>query len=172
MAELRPPFVADPATLRAGTPFVGQNTVAAEPNIQNDGWFPPVSPGKFRSIRQFDNTHASEAVIDALTLAMHSVNDDAREWKIANQEAGYTSLSEFDDAEAKAFYYQTAVFSTAVAILNHRNWAVADSAGKNSTAANTAWRESLIESADEYQRERWEALQLLRGEPRTISGAL
>jgi hypothetical protein len=173
---LNPPFVANPDNLRAGTPFVGQHTVAENaPTLQNDGWFPDVSLRDFRLRRQIDDSHADERLIDVLQQAMAQVNDELENWQCSHALL-YSDLHKVPSAQlggcsTKVLAYHRAVYSTAQAILNHRYWAVADSVGKLKANISSN-RDSLIESADEYQRERWEALQQLRGEPRTLTGAL
>ncbi len=168
MTELTPPFVANPDRLRNGTPFVGQHTVnETEPTLGNDGWFPDIEVRDFRLRRQIADNHATERLVDVLQLAMAQINSElqCQHW------LGYDSLAampspELGGCSTKVLHYRTAVYSTAQAILNHRYWAVADTTGKAQSL------ESLTESADEYQRERWNALQDLRGESRTLSGAL
>lgn len=169
--RLIPPFAVDPNTLRAGTPFVGQHSVAEhEPMIPNDGWFPDVSPRDFRLRRQLDDSHALERIVDVLQLAMARVNTELENWQCSHALL-YASLHDVPSPQlggcsTKVIHYYTAVYSTAQALLNYRFWAVADTTGKAFD------RESLAESADELQRERFEALQNLRGEPRTLTGAL
>lgn len=176
-ATLTPPFVASPENLRAGTAFVGQHTVSAEQNaiLANDGWFPNISLRDFRLRRQIDDSHADERLIDVLQAAMAQVNAELENWQCSHALLYADLLSvpsaQLGECSTKVLAYHRAVYSTAQALLNHRYWAVSDSVGK--LQANIASnRDSLIESADEYQRERWEALQQLRGEPRTLTGAL
>jgi hypothetical protein len=171
MTDLTPPFASDPAKRRNGTPFVGQSTVnETEPAIANDGWFPDIDMRDFRLRRQISDSHAAERLADVLQLAMAQVNTELQNWQCQHGQR-YDSLAampspELGGCSTKVLHYRTAVYSTAQAILNHRYWAVADTTGKAQSL------ESLTESADEYQRERWNALQDLRGESRTLSGAL
>lgn len=172
VAVLTPPFVANPDTLRVGTPFVGQHTVSeSDPVLENDGWFPAVAVRDFRLRRQIDDTHASERLIDVLQAAMMQINAELTDYACKQVLLGYDTLlavpsPQLGGCSTKVLAYHRAVYSTAQAMLNHRYWAVADTTG------NAPSRESLEASADDYQRERWEALQLLRGEPRTLTGAL
>lgn len=172
MAELTPPFVANPDAVRNGTPFVGQATVNGENVLlANDGWFPDVSLRDFRLRRQLDDSaHADERLLDVLQQAMAQINEELAEWQCAHA-LRYASLADVPSPQlggcsTKVLAYHRAVYSTAQAILNRRYWASADSTAKAQDM------DALAESADEHQRERWEALQLLRGEPRTLTGAL
>lgn len=169
---LSPPFRREPDTIRNGTPFVGQSTVDDEQVVlTNDGFFPDVSLTEFRARRMIDDTHATERLVDALQAAMMQVNAELSSFAEKYMAVGFKSLAQIPapklgSSNTKILAYLRAVFSTAQAMLNQRYWAVSDTVGKKLDAA------ALAESADEYQRERWEALQLLRGEPRTLSGAL
>ena len=171
MTELKPPFVANPDTLRNGTPFVGQHNVNEnELVLANDGWFPNISLRDFRLRRQIDDSHADERLIDVLQAAMAQVNAELENWQCSHALL-YADLQSVPSVQlggcsTKVLAYHRAVYSTAQALLNHRYWAVADSTGKAQSL------ESRTDSADEYQRERWEALQQLRGEPRTLTGVL
>lgn len=138
--------------------------------LENDGWFPDIAIRDFRLRRQIDDTHADERLIDVLQAALAQVNTELTDYQCQHVN-NYPSLAAVPSAQlggcsTKVLAYTRAVYSTAQAILNHRFWTVSDTTGK---APN---RDSLTDSADEYQRERWEALQLLRGEPRTLTGAL
>ncbi len=177
MTDLTPPFAVDPARLRAGTPFVGQNTVDTTPLIvTNDGWYPDVDLSLLRRIHQIDDSVANERLQHAVTKAVISVNAELTEWQCDKVKSGYDSLADVPTPElgtlkSTEFLYLNAVYATTLAILNYRYWAVADTVGKT-LGAQQASTAALSESADEYQRERWESLQLLRGEPRTLTGAL
>ena len=174
---LTPPFKADPTLVRAGSAFAGQATVSeTDFTLANDGWFPDISLKDFRTRRQIDDNHASERLIDVLQWAMGQVNKELKEWHCQQVRKGYESLVQVPSAllgqcSTKVLDYLCAVYSTAQARLNHRYWAVADTVGRT-VGAQGASTEALNESSDEYQRERWEALQSLRDLPRTITGAL
>ncbi len=171
--SLTAPFTADPTKIRAGTPLAGQNTVGADDAdvvLENDEFWPDIPVINFRQTRQIDDTHSAERVRDCLVTAMCKVNEELKQW-VCHQVIRYDSLEDIpcsivDGVSIKVRDYYTAVYATAQAILNHREWAVAD------TTAHGNHHDALIESADEYQRERWEALQRLRDEPRTLTGAL
>lgn len=171
---LSPPFQLDRNALRNGTPFVGQSAVEDESIvIVNNGWFPDVVVRDFRQRRQIDDTHATERVIDVLQSAITQINDELASYTEAQIKLGFKALEDIPamklgSSNTKVLSYFRAVYSTAQAMLNYRYWAVADTVGKNHSN-NTGL---LSESADEYQRERWESLQLLRGEKRTITGTL
>ena len=177
MTELNPPFAVDPARKRAGTPFVGQSTVDAMPLIVvNDGWYPDIDLSLLRRIHQIDDSVANERLQHAITKSIISVNAELTDWQCEKVKAGYNSLyavptSELGALKSNEFLYMNAIYATTLAILNYRYWAVADTVG-TTLGAQQASTAALIESADEYQRERWESLQLLRGEPRTLTGAL
>lgn len=171
MTVLTPPFVVNPERLRNGTPFVGQSTVnETEPMLANDGWFPDIYVRDFRLCQQIDDSHATERLVNVLTLAMARINAELEPWRCEHAKQ-YDSLADvpspkLGECSTKTIHYRTAVYCTAHSLLNHRYWAIADTTGKAPD------RESIANAADELHRERWEALQALRGEPRTLSGAL
>lgn len=174
MTDLIPPFAADPARKRAGTPFVGQNTVDAQPLVVANDWYPDVDLSLLRRVQQIDDSVANERLQHAVTKAIISVNAELSDWQCDKVKSGYYSFLDIPtqslgQSKNTEFLYMNAVYATTLAILNYRYWAVADTVGKTIGAQQTA---ALVESADEYQRERWESLQLLRGEPRTLTGAL
>lgn len=171
--DLTPPFAADPATLRSGTPFVGQATVAASgpQSITNDGWFPDIDLADFRTLRQIDDTHSQPRVVEVMRQAMAQVNRELSVWKARHLSAGVADLSAvaspmLGDDSTKVMAYRRAVYSAAQAILNHRYWGMADTVGK------PIYREALASAADEYNRERWEAIQEITDQPRTLTGAI
>lgn len=171
--ELTPPFSVDPQQLRAGTPFVGQHAVSASgPQLlANDGWFPDIDLADFRAVRQIDDTHAHQRVVDVMRQAMSQVNHELAVWKAQHLSAGVADLAtvasqQLGGKSTKVMAYCRAVYSTAQAILNHRYWGMADTVGK------PIYREALASAADEYNRERWEAVQEITEQPRTLSGAI
>lgn len=170
---LPPSFAVDPAQLRLGTPFVGQQTVAASgPQLlANDGWFPDIDLADFRTVRQIDDTHSQPRVVDVMRQAMAQVNHELAIWKAQQLCAGVADLAtvtspKLGDKSTKVMAYCRAVYSTAQAILNHRYWGMADTVGK------PIYREALASAADEYHRERWEAIQEITDQPRTLTGAI
>ena len=167
-----PPF--DFADLRNGTPFVGQKAVTDRDSfVANELFYPVIDINDFRARRQLDDSHSTDRVVDALQQAIAQVNSELAEWSCAQVKRGYDTLQSVPGAQlgscnTNILAYNRAVYSTAQAILNRRWWEVSNT----TVSANQATRDSLANACDDLERERWEALQQIRGEPRTLTGAL
>lgn len=138
----------------------------AEPLIENDGWFPDVSPTDVRAQARLDGTVTAPRLRAALLHAMADVNRDLSEWRAAQQAAGVPSLEDLPGAELGGqkvwlVYYQQAIVSHVQCSLieSYRDF--------DTTGSGDAKADGLEARIDSHRRDlRW-AISALLARPRT-----
>lgn len=87
-----------------------------EPVVENDGWFPDVSPAELRSSSRLNGNITPERLAISLAVAMSSVNDELAAYKAERIAEGHQSMAEVPAAQIggqsiKVTLYLRAVYS-------------------------------------------------------------
>ena len=138
----------------------------AEPLIENDGWFPDVSPVDVRAQARLDGTVTAPRLRAALLHAMADVNTELAHWRAAHRAAGVYRLEDLPGAELGGqsvwlVYYQQAIVSHVQCSLieSYRDF--------DTTGSGDAKADGLEARIDSHRRDlRW-AISALLSRPRT-----
>ncbi len=138
----------------------------AEPLIENDGWFPDVSPSAVRDQARLDGTVTAPRLRSARLLAMADINAELAGLRLASQASGVYSLEDLPGAELGGqcvwlVYYQQAIVSHVQCglIETYRDF--------DTTGSGDAKADGLEARIDSHRRDlRW-ALSALAGKPRS-----
>lgn len=139
---------------------------ASEPLIENDGWFPDVSPADVRAQARLDGTVTAPRLRAALLHAMADINGELASWRLTQQAAGIPSLEDLPGAELGGqsiwlVYYQQAIVSHVQCSLieAYRDF--------DTTGSGDAKADGLEARIDSHRRDlRW-AIAALQAKPRT-----
>jgi Phage head completion protein (GPL) len=139
---------------------------ASEPLIENDGWFPDVSPADVRAQARLDGTVTAPRLRAALLHAMADINGELASWRLTQQAAGIPSLEDLPGAELGGqsiwlVYYQQAIVSHVQCSLieAYRDF--------DTTGSGDAKADGLEARIDSHRRDlRW-AIAALQARPRT-----
>lgn len=87
-----------------------------EPVVENDGWFPAVSPADLRASSRLNGNVTPDRLALSLAVAMSSVNDELAAYKASRLEEGHGSLVDVPAAQIggksiKVSLYLRAVYS-------------------------------------------------------------
>lgn len=141
-------------------------TAAAEPRLENDGWFPDVKPDLVRAQSRLDGTVTVERLRAALLLAMATVNAELADLKARQLALGVYSLEDMPGPELAGqrvwlLHYQQAIVSHVQCSLieSYRDF--------DTTAAGDTKADKLEARIDSHRRDlRW-AISALLARPRT-----
>ena len=141
-------------------------TAAAEPRIENDGWFPDVKPDLVRAQARLDGTVTVERLRSALLLAMATVNAELADLKTRQLALGIYSLEDMPGPDLVGqrvwlVHYQQAIVS-------HVQCSLIESYRDFDTTASGDTRADKLEARiDSHRRDlRW-AISALLSRPRT-----
>jgi len=136
-----------------------------EPGVENDGWFPDVSPADLRSSSRLNGNITPDRLSLSLAVAMSSVNDELAAYKVTQKANGHNALAavpatKIGGRSIKHTLYLRAVYSLVQADLLDRYPDI------GTTAAGEKRAEELP-AADAFRRDaRW-AISDILGRPRS-----
>lgn len=123
--------------------------------IANDGFWPDVDAANVRDVQRFDGTVSDARLIEALTIAIGSINAELADWQAAQVALGVSTLADVPAPKVGGIsryvnLYLRAVRCTAAAhiVERYRNFDVTNSGQKNA--------DEQTPSIDELRRDaRW-----------------
>lgn len=141
-------------------------TAAAEPRLENDGWFPDLDPAAVRTQARLDGTVTAPRLRAALLLAMATVNAELEGLKARQLALGVYSLEDMPGPELAGqrvwlLHYQQAIASHVQCSLieSYRDF--------DTTASGDTKADHLEARIDSHRRDlRW-AISALLSRPRT-----
>lgn len=133
--------------------------------IVNDGFFPDINPAEFKKSMRIDAGICESTMRHQILIAIHQVNMALVEFKAAHIEVDTFTLAEVDapDLDGKSTLvidYQEAVYSRAKALMFETY------ADTDTTVLASTDTEQKSNSANEYKRRSYEAIQRIAGEAR------
>ena len=133
--------------------------------ISNHPFFPDIDTQHLRATQRLDSTITNERLREALLIALASVNDDLREWRLEQENRGTTYIAEttterLDGESVNQHRYRRAVYSlTHANLLEHyRNF--------DATTHGSKLAEQKESIADDLARDAPFALRDILGNPR------
>lgn len=137
-----------------------------EPTIQNDGWWPDISAEHARQVERLTETITSDRLNYAIVNAVLTVNDELKEWRTAQEEAGHTSLASVPSSTINGESRLTALYIRAVYGLAHADL-LERYPDYSATLQAQARAEIKVKAADDHYRSaRW-AINDLAGRSRS-----
>ncbi|ACR70272.1 phage head protein [Edwardsiella ictaluri] len=148
--------------------FVQVTPAASQPGliISNPPFFPDIDTQHLRAAQRLDGTITNERLREALLIALASVNDDLREWRLEQEQRGVTCIQEttseqLDGESVNLHRYRRAVYSLTHANLleRYRNF--------DATAHGSKLAEQKESTADDLARDARFAVRDILGKPRS-----
>ena len=145
--------------------FVATAPAPAPGPITSGDWFPAIDPTDARAVMRIDGTVTTERLVECLSLAIASVEDELDTWQHQQQALGRASLSEVPSkvivGESRlVLLYRRAVYATAQAELAERYRDI------DTTGAGQRRADMVESTADDYRRLARYAIRDLLGRPR------
>jgi len=146
--------------------FIQVNPATGLPDlvIQNHPFFPGISTQKIRDAQRLDATVTNERLREALLIALASINDDLREWRLEQQGKGISHIAQttaerLDGESINLHRYRRAVYSLTHANLleRYRNF--------DTTAHGNRLAEQKESTADDLARDARFAVRDILGKP-------
>lgn len=173
---LTPPFMRTQPKAE-GSAFIGQNTQDDSTVLDNESFYPSISVRDFQTRFSVDNSFELDRQIHCLQLAISRTNNELTEWSCEQVRQGFNTLEDVPSPQQgncseKVMHYHNAVYVHAMSLLTRRYMAAADSTGKAAKPDTINGGLLLEHTADDYERQRWESLQMVMGEETSLSGAI
>ncbi|RCV89732.1 head completion/stabilization protein [Billgrantia montanilacus] len=124
-------------------------------DIENNGFWPAVSPADFRLVERLDSNVTSERAVHALAVAMADINRQLSAWQTAQMDEGADAIGDVAPPSwlppnVYPLLYKRAVYATAHATLLERYREI------SATGEGDERGEAKASAADEYRRDaRW-----------------
>lgn len=148
--------------------FVQVAPAASQPGlvISNNPFFPDIDTQHLRAAQRLDSTITNERLREALLIALASVNEDLREWRLEKENRGIdhiadTATERLDGESVNLHRYCRAVYSLTHANLleRYRNF--------DTTAHGSRLAEQKESTADDLTRDARFAVRDILGKPRS-----
>ncbi|CAK7056382.1 MAG: hypothetical protein CITR_02433 [Citrobacter freundii] len=134
--------------------------------ISNNSFFPDIDTQHLRTAQRLDSTITNERLREALLIALASVNEDLREWRLERENRGIariadTTAERLDGESVNLHRYRRAVYSLTHANLleRYRNF--------DATAHGSKLAEQKESTADDLTRDARFAVRDILGKPRS-----
>lgn len=139
---------------------------SAEPELENNGFWPPVDPKEVRSATRLDGTVTSTRLRKCLLLAMADVNAQLSKWQAAQETAGFKEAADVPAPQLDG--QSTHILHYHMAVVSHVQAALAEQYRDIDTTGSGDKKSSELEAtAAEHRRNLHWAISRILGRPRT-----
>lgn len=139
---------------------------SAEPEVENNGFWPPIDPKEVRAASRLDGTVTAPRLRKALLLAMADVNDQLSRWQASQEAAGFRKAADVPAPQVDG--ESTHLLHYLMAVVSHVQAALAEQYRDIDTTGSGDKKSSELEAtAAEHRRNLHWAITRIMGRSRS-----